>query len=102
MDVDKKANEEYLRRCANLAPLGTINTPKEIANCLLFLASNDSSFTSGEIMVVDSGSSLAKQGFQGFLKERLADFEAEYEEQEWTDRHNKQTIRQNTLYSSLC
>jgi 3-oxoacyl-[acyl-carrier protein] reductase len=39
-------------------PLKALNHPAEIASTLLFLASPDSSFTTGEILVVDGGTSL--------------------------------------------
>jgi len=45
---------EYLAGCAN-RPLGRIGTAEEIAQAALFLASEDSSFTTGATLVVDGG-----------------------------------------------
>lgn len=48
-------------------PLGAIpNTPTEVADSILFLGSNDASFTTGEILVVDGGQSLTNDRFDDF------------------------------------
>ena len=46
--------KDYLAGCAN-RPLGRIGTPEEIANGVLFLAAEDSSFMTGAALVVDGG-----------------------------------------------
>jgi NAD(P)-dependent dehydrogenase (short-subunit alcohol dehydrogenase family) len=46
--------EDYLAGCAN-RPLGRIGTTDEIAKAALFLASDDSSFMTGAVLVVDGG-----------------------------------------------
>jgi len=80
--ITDERNKQILIEAANQAPLGAIPEPKEVANALLFLASNDSSYTSGEILTVDAGSSLAQQGFEQFLQERIKDFELDDAEDE--------------------
>jgi len=39
-------------------PLGRIGKPEDVANAVLFFASEDSSWTTGSILVVDGGSSI--------------------------------------------
>jgi NAD(P)-dependent dehydrogenase (short-subunit alcohol dehydrogenase family) len=46
---------------ANAQPLGRIGEPTDIAQAALWLASNESNFVTGHIMVVDGGMSAGKQ-----------------------------------------
>ncbi len=46
---------EYRRRAGSEHPVGRVGRPEEIANLVLFLASDDSAFTTGSLVVVDGG-----------------------------------------------
>ena len=48
--------------------LGQLNHPEEVANALLFLASPDSSFTTGEILVMDGGQSLTTSKYDDYVQ----------------------------------
>jgi NAD(P)-dependent dehydrogenase (short-subunit alcohol dehydrogenase family) len=50
-DDPEKLREEY----AGVAPLRRIGRPREIANCILFLASDEASFVTGAALVADGG-----------------------------------------------
>ena len=52
-------------RLARLYPLGRLGKPEDIANAALFLASEESSFMTGSVMVVDGGVTAANLGFGG-------------------------------------
>ncbi len=49
------AYDQFVKESANQRPLGRIGSPMEIAQAVLFLAGNASTFVTGSILVVDGG-----------------------------------------------
>ena len=47
--------EHILEKLAARAPLGRMGQPRDIANAYLFLASDEASFISGDVLRVDGG-----------------------------------------------
>ena len=47
--------EQYIESSQKIAVIGRVGTTQDVANLALFLASEDSSFISGEIISVDGG-----------------------------------------------
>jgi len=67
MQLTKEENQVYLMEAATQVPLaGQLNAPKEIAEAMLFLASDDASFCTGEILVVDGGQSLTTDTYEDY------------------------------------
>lgn len=57
-DMTKSAGEELIERMKQSTALKRIAEPEELAKPILFLASDDASYITGEILVVDGGYSL--------------------------------------------
>lgn len=52
------AGEEGLKEMATQIPKGALGKPEDIANAMLFLASDEASYITGQTIVVDGGSTL--------------------------------------------
>lgn len=50
--------EDYLRRMRQSIPLGELAEPRDIANAVLFLASDEAKYITGQTLVVDGGQVL--------------------------------------------
>jgi 3-oxoacyl-[acyl-carrier protein] reductase len=53
-----------VKRLSVLYPLGRLGKPEEIADAALFLASDESSFATGAVFVIDGGITASQLGFQ--------------------------------------
>lgn len=53
--MTEKETEAFYERCKSTHPLGRIGQPQEVANAIAFLASDKSSFITGELLPVDGG-----------------------------------------------
>ena len=51
-------------RLTPLYPIGRLGRPEDIANAALFLASDESSFATGAVFVIDGGITAVHTGFQ--------------------------------------
>jgi NAD(P)-dependent dehydrogenase (short-subunit alcohol dehydrogenase family) len=50
-----KNRREYLKMSSDIQPIGRIGLPEEVAQAVLFLASDESSFVTGAALSVDGG-----------------------------------------------
>ena len=48
-------NAEGAEMMATMTPMGRLGTPEEMANCALYLASDESSYTTGQILFPNGG-----------------------------------------------
>jgi NAD(P)-dependent dehydrogenase (short-subunit alcohol dehydrogenase family) len=55
MAASAKSDQKVLEQTLAMIPLGRMGKPEEIANTVLFLSSNVSSYITGSIIVVDGG-----------------------------------------------
>jgi len=66
------ADEEELKEMASLIPAGKIGIPEDIAYAMLFLASDQASYITGQTIIVDGGSTLPESPvvLRAFYEER--------------------------------
>jgi 3-oxoacyl-[acyl-carrier protein] reductase len=56
--VTQQRSAEFLRSMEEAVPLGRLGTPRDVANAVLFLASDDASYITGTTIIVDGGQTL--------------------------------------------
>ena len=56
--VKMHRSEAFIRSMEQAIPLGRLGTPRDIANCALFLVSEEASYITGSTIVVDGGQTL--------------------------------------------
>ena len=57
-NLTEEKNTEYLQQMKSYCLLKDISTPDDVSDAILFLASDEASFMTGEIMTIDSGFEL--------------------------------------------
>ncbi len=57
-DMTKSAGEELIEKFKQSTPLKRIAEPEELASAILFLASDEASYITGEVLIVDGGYTL--------------------------------------------
>lgn len=63
-------NRTFLSESAQDVPLNQqINAPSDVAKAMLWLASDEASFITGEILTIDGGQSLTTNNYSDYLKE---------------------------------
>lgn len=69
MKLSEEENEQFLINAAADVPLEhKLNEAVEVANAIMFLASEDAEFITGEILTIDGGQSLTSDRYDDFSK----------------------------------
>jgi 3-oxoacyl-[acyl-carrier protein] reductase len=56
--VKQHRSAEFIRSMEDAVPLGRLGTPRDVANAVLFLASDEASYITGTTIIVDGGQTL--------------------------------------------
>jgi 3-oxoacyl-[acyl-carrier protein] reductase len=56
--MQQHRSAEFIQSMEAAVPLGRLGTPRDIANCALFLASDEAAYITGTTIVVDGGQTL--------------------------------------------
>lgn len=51
-------SQEFIKSMADMIPLGALGTPRDVANAVLYLASEEASYVTGTTIIVDGGQTL--------------------------------------------
>ncbi|MBL8670262.1 MAG: SDR family oxidoreductase, partial [Alphaproteobacteria bacterium] len=60
---DRTGSEDNWKDLFKPLPYGRASTPEEIAAAVLFMASDHSGYTSGQVLIIDAGLSARAQAF---------------------------------------
>jgi 3-oxoacyl-[acyl-carrier protein] reductase len=56
--VQQGRSPAFIRSMGDMIPLGRLGTPRDVANAVLFLASDDAEYITGTTIIVDGGQTL--------------------------------------------
>lgn len=57
-DLMRGFSPKVIQRCLDRIPMGRMGSPEEISDVILFLASDESKYMTGQVLVVDGGTSV--------------------------------------------
>ncbi len=58
--------EEHINNMVRAVPLGRLGTPEDVAHAMLFLASEEASYITGQSLIVDGGQTLPESHFSEY------------------------------------
>jgi len=60
--MDNETYSSYMEECKTTHPLGRVGQPEDVADLIIFVASEKASWITGQIFTVDGGRSLTLSG----------------------------------------
>lgn len=57
---------DHINNMLRAIPLGRLGTPEDVAHAILFLASNEASFITGQSLIIDGGQTLPESHFSSY------------------------------------